>query len=406
MIAVALGYLMSHCLVLAAFNSRVQQQMGETRQAKIEGTEKKFNEKIKPVNERLARAQGVASIADNSAFLSAYKGYNQTNIDNASATPEKSEPLDSDPLSSDSTLRAIKASILQQATSYATEKATREGALQAKQAEFDRYEGDLKMANVMYEKEVAGIKVVNISFATPEFKVLGAETSGKEGVSKKATEMKKVIDVWERDLPDRKTALEKERADLKAFSEKNDGRQDEMQKQAAAREKDLLSTASASLRSQHNNVTSEADSLRTLLKADITSQTAQRDKLVEQYNIDRAPFAGKGFDLIEQSVALHKLIFTRDADGDSGQQVVMLSLVVALMLCLMFLDLTPLMMKLLQAPSLVDEIPITLPSQQQHSPASSGPGGGRGFGGGAPPPQGPPPAGPRVRPEPPVSRPR
>lgn len=396
MIAATLGLVMSHCLVLAIFKGRVQSQIEDVRtgmRSEIEERERPAVEKLQKQAATAARVQG---LANRDQFLAAY---NALQVDLGAATildvPKQSGSLEGDG-SIELTLKPYEAQI-SQLTTIADEKSNK--AL-IKEKEIDRMKDELVQAEEAWRNERDGVPK-NYTWYTPAFKAgMPTETSAKKGTGSRADFIRERID-------DAKKIMEEHQSQLASLQQQAKAADEEVllagERKNAAKAK-LLENNTTGIVEKINAYEAAQKATETKARGEIDrivkDLTKKRDAAEAQYNTRVKPLIGASYDLLEQTEALHDLALGHNQASKGSKQWTILGLIILILVCLMFIDLTPLMMKLMHPPGHYDQW-VARPPAPPESSASRRP---DAYYNGAPPPsssagysQPPPPPPPRRR---------
>jgi hypothetical protein len=334
MIAVCLGTLMSHCLVLAIFRDSVKQQVIADRAGGLEEIHAKYQPELLAAEKNLADHRRVSAINEDNVFLSEYGKIKSTIQLDAEGNPMPAITANEDPR-----LAAKKAERQEIQTKFNDERSRLEIEISAADDKIRLYKRDITTGRYFRENEKKGTATDAFKFESPEFISRFEPTpSGQEGAGPRYISLGAFLDDWDSKVKEMETALENQKAELSAAKLESDNRLAEVNAQISKITGTIEDAADAAAASSLENQKAIAVRLREEINTEIQKLENQTESIRSIYNEEREPFEG-GYGLIAASEALHKL-----AAGSN----IILGTLILVMLCLMFLDLTPLLIKLMK----------------------------------------------------------
>ena len=346
-IAATLGFLMSHCMVLYAFKTRVEQQVNANRVPRINAINKQY-EKIDQLNASMAEAIKVKNELDPAKFLLEYGKLGGQLAPTASPATQASDTgLASNVAKLNTDIEALQ-------RAHDSKWAPFDKNKQAALDDLDKLQRDVTQAELMLDYEKAGRRTDTFQYLTEDFAKLGVGgTSGIEGQGTRYTRIRALIDAS-------KSKIARSRAEVEALAAQQQIDKKKMEALVAAKQADIQR-----LESTMTNVAlagaGAADVLaaksRPLLdqqientKSEIAKLTAERDNTLGALRSGRS-------DVLEQTSALHDMMQGKgDETQGGGHQLAMIGMVLLVMACFILIDLTPLMMKLTREPGLYERL--------------------------------------------------
>jgi|GEM_PF-3890988 len=344
--AAALGLFMSHCLVLAIFKGRVQQQMEHVRASLQEGVDDRFLARIVAEEKQLAEAQRISNIVDRDTFYAGYQKFMKslTGGDDAVVLPGDAKGGSE---SNDPVLKPYAEAIRQASEEANARDSEKDNVFM----EMSRLEGDQLQARRMLQDEGKGI-VTTYSFNSRYFQKLPVKvTTGKQGPGSHTDLINQYIAGYDAERKTLETALRQADADLQLA---NKAVQDAKTKYRQAVDAQATAADQSARRVQEAN---EAAKKKVYAAAEEDIRKRSKDleeslhRLQADYGVARGPVSGRSYDLMEQTEALHDLALGRNGASSTGsKQTLIFWLVILMLVCLMLIDLTPLLMKLMRQP--------------------------------------------------------
>lgn len=366
-IAATLGMLMSHCLVLAIFHGRVQHRIEEVRTERRSVIENEASPALGALNRSIADARAVAAMPDHDAFLAAWNAWLKSNGGTSLTAVAEKEPHGT--TGDQAVLDAVKPyedRINKLAEDLSKKRTDREFS----KLELGKLQGDRANAVEMARAERNG-EEKSATWKSDVFGQLPIKTSGFVG---KANSHKIFTDTIELGIAaiNRESDRLKTREQLVADAEKS------LNEAIATKEKVLtdlindstkdISEGAAAYRERRSSADAAA---RQALTAEVARREAELQRLEKERLTRLSPVSGVSYDLMEQTEALHDLAFSK------GKTI--LAMIILVLLCLMFLDLAPLMMKLMHKPGPYEDFltirthyATTAPPVTSSAPAGTG----------------------------------
>ncbi|MBL9133093.1 MAG: DUF4407 domain-containing protein [Verrucomicrobiaceae bacterium] len=371
LMAATLGTVVSHCLVLGIFQKKVISQVEANREVRRKEIEANFSKQATPVKDDLAMVEGILS----SPPADMVERFNAWQLSRGKSTAAgadggaQSAPVSAVEQKFATVLKPFDDQLLRASSEMNEARKT----LALITADLEEMHTEMKAAKQMRDDERLGVQKTFPAWTTSAFTqtAMPTETSGKPDQGFKWRIINETIKLAEQVIEGRtkeqKTAqdavdrITKEIDDIKksrteAFNKvagANTAQIEEMEKARAAKLTGDVKRVEAGLETQASD-----------LKASIAKLQAQRATELK-------PVTGEGYDLMEQTAALHNLTSIK---AGGGEQTSVLLLVGVIMLCLMFIDLTPLLMKIMRSPgyyehALVDPYTPPAPQQPQYTSA-------------------------------------
>ena len=348
-IAATLGALISHCIVLAVFKNRVAGQMEAARAAKQKLVNADHLPDLKEKEAVLAEAQRVANLADPDAFYTGYGQFLQmlAKSDPAGAAASPALPGEGDGTVEDPILKPF-ALQKQSATEEFNEK---DAAAARARAEVNAIELDKGRAQKMIQDETKGI-VRTYSFDSIYFQSMPIKsTSGKEGKGSQAAAIQRYSEGSDKELARLRAKADGADAEAKTANDALTAAKKKYQEQ----QMELINAMSAAASQRRTEMERQKSSAITEARAALAKRIAtlqkEMDNLRGTYDRAMNPISGDSYDLIEATEALHDLALGRAEPGmPATKHGAVLALILILMACLFFIDITPLMMKMLHQP--------------------------------------------------------
>ena len=382
--AATLGTVVSHCLVLGIFQKRVIGQVEEARVAKrkeidasLMGPIQDLQKKIDTAESLMARTpeemvagynvwkasegESTEIVAPAAAPSSASAGPNANSISGkagepaptaapAALTPAQKKFADIS-LPFDQQIDAIRAQLVSARTSLnATDKELgdiRREVQQAEQLKRDEASGTVRT----YEWKTEPFR----NAAMPE------QTTGKVGEGTQFKVVDAAIKVATLLVADR----EAERLTFVASIARYEAQIADLEKQRSEAVTELAGVTREQIaeleRAAGNKMRTDAARISEDLKRQSGRLQQELAVLQEQRADALKPLTGKGYDIMEQTHALHSIA---DTAKTTSEKYSVLALIGVVMVCLMFIDLTPLLIKLMRSPGYYEHAMVAPPRRR------------------------------------------
>jgi hypothetical protein len=311
---------------------------------------------VEKAQQQLFSAKRVDGLADRDQFLAAY---NALQIELGAKT--STEAMRSDPAADTNIAATLKPYEDQIDQLNKTAEQSSSAAL-AKERDVDLMKRELLQAEEARRNELNGVPKTYIWY-TPPFKAgMPVETSAIPGKGSR-------LEGINRAIKQGTSAMEEHKAELAKLQERAKKAEEEMrqaiEKKNAAKTTLLENNTSGIVKKiadyESAQKATEAKA-REELSVTMKDLTAKNDKVKAQYETRMKPITGSSYDLLEQTEALHDLAFGHGDKGKGSKQLTILGLIVLILVCLMFIDLTPLMMKMMHPPGYYDQWAARPPS--------------------------------------------
>lgn len=359
-IAIVLGVIMSHTIVLGLFKNQVKQEIEAVRSDKREQFETEFGD-LEELKRQKNRLRFVANQQTPSSRISAYEEYlaefSGTPLETIDATISKPQEIEGVESFKDADLwKRWEVEEERLRTRYREQTDENYERLESAQDDLANLEADLKAAKDLRLAEIEGEKREGVIFLTSLFRSnLRDYTTGEIGVGTYADTIQEFIDetatveIQEQrnrveELEDRRDALEtdyqKDISDIVA-------RRTEALEKLESIEMQLLDTQQqAAIKENRRRMEAQEDAaaeIATKVAGEETQLSNQIENRQREYEIKMASVSGASYDLGEQTRALHELAWGSPHSDDADEHFQWYVLI--LMIGLMSVDLVPLLVK-------------------------------------------------------------
>jgi len=340
MIAATLGAVMSHCLVLAIFKGRVQSQMESERRHLRSKVESEFLPAINKLESDLNAMNRVSAYTDQDQFLAAYHRFLDPSEKMLPRTDLKEQFSGLPEASKSEDLKGRFANVASKLEQSKNELALRKKKIQSLSLELLR-------AKKMLGEERVGDNTRYQWLMSPFAGEMPETTSGEGGngtqaktmgilIKSAAAEVKRM----EGEIKKRQALVSATEAEFTTVSKEKDQAEQSLREALSAKQ---LAQYEEGRTARMNN----EKQARQTLDRKVAVLTTELEERQLQYKVSRSSLVGESYDLLEQTEALHNLV--TGADGGS-KKLTILALILLILICLMFIDLTPMIMKLMKPP--------------------------------------------------------
>ena len=356
MIAGTLGLVMSHCLVLAIFKGRVHSRIEDVRSLQRADVEAKERPALERKQHQASSAIRVQGLAGRDQFLSAY---NHLQVELGAAVIPDSAKQNTGPDTTEASITATLKPYEDQITQLNSVAEEKSNAVLIKAKEIDRMKEERKQALKVYDNERKGIAGTYTWYTAPFKSGMPAETSGikndppdedgprAEFIKTRIAEADIHIATQQVELDQMQKLAESAENEVRAAVDRKNAAKARMLDNNTAGIEGKLKAYEASQQDTEKKARAEIERI-------VARLTKERDNAEQQYNIRFKPITGVSYDLLEQTEALHDLALGNTDEAKGTKQWTILGLIILILICLMFIDLTPLMMKIMHPPGHYD----------------------------------------------------
>ena len=364
--SIVLGAVMSHCLLLAFFGTRIKQQLDATRLIRQADLKASFPS-LDFEEQRLQEASRIRAQTDDALLLQEFRVFNKEAPgavssstrqplpapNSAVATSPKQSLSDAEKRFEDS-----KASIMDSVKQREDEAKKMNADYLEREKHLEELKRDMGKANNKLQTEMGGERTEDFRFETLEFAALGNTTSGIVGAGFRTKHIKAFIDTWKAKIEDEVDAVKILHANLiKNQAAVAQAREtalkqidEERSKMLAGKTAEELAAADK-IRKANEKLSATAETAKSRLDEEIRTLTETITNAKKDREEKLAALRGKRSDIGEKTDAFHDLIFGVNLEGNSGKG--RLSFVItaaAFWFGLMLIDLSPLVFKSLRQP--------------------------------------------------------